>query len=149
MEGPLGLYKGLGAALCAAVPGWAVFFGGYETMKQLFELDNVIKEAMCDDTPLKTKLWNVFLLGNCSGLACQFSWLSSYPADVVNNIIKCDTRVVTPRIRDVVRSTYRRQGIRGFYRGLVPCLMFAHLTCGIVMPLYEYINNKLDPQIED
>jgi len=108
-----------------------------------------MKQATADDTPFVTRVWQLLLLFNCGGLAGQLSWFSSYPLDVVNNIIKCDTREVAPRIRDVVRENYRREGFMFFYRGLAPCLLRAHLTNGLVLPLFDWTYNKLDPQIED
>ncbi len=63
----------------------------------------------------------------CGGLAGLGYWLPWYPLDVIKGTIQADTYIREQRrvrgFGDAARQVYQRNGIQGFYRGFVPCLL--------------------------
>jgi hypothetical protein len=45
-------------------------------------------------------------------------------------------------LKHAVEEIYRKEGIRGFYRGIVPTLFRAVPSCGITFTLYEIIQRN-------
>jgi len=62
------------------------------------------------------------------GLAGEALWLSSYPFDVIKSKMQTDGFGKEQRyktMRDCFAQTYRGEGLRGFWRGIVPTLLRA------------------------
>jgi hypothetical protein len=62
------------------------------------------------------------------GLTGICYWLSCYPIDVVKNRLQAAPDTSPPvysGMRDVARVIYREAGVRGFFRGFVPCILRA------------------------
>ena len=69
--------------------------------------------------------WKVATYG---GLAGEALWLGSYPFDVVKSKMQSDglgstTKYVT--MRDCFKTTYRVEGLSGFWKGIGPTLLRA------------------------
>ena len=62
-------------------------------------------------------------------LAGNALWLSSYPIDVIKSNIQSDkfgsASKFNGRISAATRYIYQTHGLRGFWRGIVPCLLRA------------------------
>lgn len=64
------------------------------------------------------------LYGAMSGYAM---WLSVYPIDFIKSRIQTDS-LETPKykgIKDVVRTVFKEQGVKGFFKGFVPTILRA------------------------
>jgi len=105
-EGYLGLYKGMGVALISAVPATAINFTTYETLKEL-----------------TTRLGgNVIALASVNGaVAGALSMTVLYPLDL------CKRRLMVAGVEgfpsykgpiECLIDTYKREGVRGLYRGI-------------------------------
>ncbi|KAI9611505.1 hypothetical protein H4Q26_008458 [Puccinia striiformis f. sp. tritici PST-130] len=131
-EGFRGLYRGLGPTIIGYLPTWAIYFTVYDAAKA----------RLADSRPnhkedVVAHVLAAMTAGATSTIATNPLWL-----------IK--TRFMTQRvIRDPQSERYRhtfdafkrihaKEGIRGFYRGLVPSL-FGVTHVAIQFPLYEQI----------
>lgn len=133
-EGGLrGLYKGMLPTMAREIPGNAVVFGVYETIKQSL--------AGGTDT---SKLGRGSLM-MAGGLAGASFWLSVYPADVVKSVIQVDD-YTNPKYRgsiDAFKKILRSQGIKGLFRGFGPAMFRsipANAACFLV---YEMTRSSL------
>lgn len=75
------MYKGYWALFWRDVPGWAVYFWGYEFLKRKLGVQNDIQFS----EESKRNLFYRFLAGGTAGMA---SWVVSYPFDVAKSVIQ-------------------------------------------------------------
>ncbi|KAK6198421.1 1-pyrroline-5-carboxylate dehydrogenase [Pestalotiopsis sp. IQ-011] len=116
--GVSGLYRGRVVTLMREFHGYGVWFAAYEGFVSVFT-----KHGQCarDDLPK----WKFAL---CGGLAGEALWLLSHPLDVLKSKMQSDGFGGTQEyrnLRDVVRKTWMRYGIGGFFEGLGPALLRA------------------------
>mmetsp|Transcript_22549 Transcript_22549/g.39971 ORF Transcript_22549/g.39971 Transcript_22549/m.39971 type:complete len:313 (-) Transcript_22549:135-1073(-) len=104
-SGIRGLFVGLGATVLREVPGNIAFFGAYEYCLATFERRNIFQS---NDS-------RVLVAGGLGGIGF---WLVALPADA----IKTQQQVFrdTPTFATAALDIYRNQGLRAFYRGLIP-----------------------------
>ncbi|KAL1922754.1 uncharacterized protein VTP21DRAFT_9130 [Calcarisporiella thermophila] len=130
-NGIKGLWKGLSATLLFR--SWFfVYWSSYEVMVR----------GMRSHTQFSEPLIN-FLAG---GMAANFFWLGSFPADVVKNRIMTqpDTRPLRyPSIVACAREVKRMEGFRGFYRGFLPCILRAFPTNASAILMFESVMRLL------
>ena len=77
------------------------------------------------------------LAGTVAGM---LYWTSCYPMDVIKNRIMAAPDVAPPTYRGVVdcaRSIYRDAGLRGFFKGWVPCMARAAPANAATFVVYE------------
>ncbi len=77
-----------------------------------------------DGKPLRTMPSSI-AAGGLTGI-CY--WLSCYPIDVIKNRIQAAPDRTPPVYRgmgDAARAIYGEAGVRGFFRGFVPCILRA------------------------
>ena len=86
------------------------------------------------------------------GLSSQIFWLSSYPFDVVKQRIITDPLGGTlgdgmPRFygrwRPAARDVLMRDGIKGYWRGFVPCIVRAFPANAIALLVFEGVMRGL------
>ncbi|KAG0141278.1 hypothetical protein CROQUDRAFT_51944 [Cronartium quercuum f. sp. fusiforme G11] len=137
-EGFRGLYRGLGPTIFGYLPTWAIYFTVYDSVKsKLIELSPNHREDVL------AHVLAAMTAGATSTTATNPLW-----------VIK--TRFMTQRITegkqteryrhtyDAFRRIYAQEGLRGFYRGLVPSL-FGVSHVAIQFPLYEQIKLYYKP----
>ncbi|OAV88840.1 hypothetical protein PTTG_04454 [Puccinia triticina 1-1 BBBD Race 1] len=131
-EGFRGLYRGLGPTIIGYLPTWAIYFTIYDAAKAKLadSRPNHQEDAVAHVLAAMTA-------GATSTIATNPLWL-----------IK--TRFMTQRVMrdpqseryrhtfDAIRRIHAKEGLRGFYRGLVPSL-FGVTHVAIQFPLYEQI----------
>ncbi|KAF9979174.1 hypothetical protein BGZ73_005342 [Actinomortierella ambigua] len=74
------------------------------------------------------------------GLGANTFWLFSFPHDVVKNRIMTQPDVKNPpfpTISSVFKHIYRTDGLKGFYRGFLPCLLRAFPTNACALTSFE------------
>ncbi|KIY44767.1 mitochondrial NAD transporter [Fistulina hepatica ATCC 64428] len=154
-DGFRGLYRGLGPTILGYLPTWAIYFAVYDAIKTHFgemplgaeqdahyQHDHVtvypaaqVKgyQPLIRENPWSLHIMSAMVAGAASTCLTTPLW-----------VIK--TRFMTqrrdePRFRhtlDAARSIYRAEGVKAFYRGLLPSLLgITHVA--VQFPLYEQL----------
>ncbi|KAI1179271.1 carrier protein YMC2 [Nemania sp. FL0916] len=135
-HGVPGIYKGL----CATLIFRSFFFfwwGSYDVLTRLFR----------DKTNLSAPAVNFW----AGGLSAQIFWLTSYPSDVVKQRIMTDPmggrlNDGVPRFRnwrEAARAVYMEGGVKGFWRGFVPCFLRAFPANAMALVAFEGVMRAL------
>lgn len=100
------LYSGLSLMLAKDVPGSIIYFSVYERIKQL-----LVSQTSSDIFP-------IIFAGGFAGVS---SWVLTAPLDTLKSIRQSQASPggTTPAWA-MARSIWRRDGLRGFWRGLIP-----------------------------
>jgi len=120
-EGPPGLYRGLGATLCGVAPTLAINFAAYDTMRAR------LGAASPDAPPSALAMLSGSAAGAASATVC-------FPLDLVRRRMQLPPQPGEagggglPRMLAVASGVMRRDGVRGFYRGIVPELAKARCS---------------------
>ncbi len=67
--------------------------------------------------------------------------LFTYPCQVVRTVLQDVPQGAETRARDVFRSVWAGQGLRGLYRGLGPHLLHVTPNICIIFAMYEAVMN--------
>lgn len=113
-----GLYRGEAVTILREAQAYGVWFLAFEYMMNADALRNKIERK--DISSYKIAFYG--------GLAGEALWLSSYPMDVVKSKMQSDGFGEGQRyksMRDCFGQTYRAEGLRGFWKGIVPTLLRA------------------------
>ena len=127
-----GIFQGFLPLMIRDVPGFVVYFGSYEILLDLL----IQRTSRGDAGPLAS----IF----AGGLAGMLSWAATFPFDVVKSLMQADGndgKFVYKGPRDCFVKTYRTGGIGLLFAGLVPCLLRAFPTNGIIFVVYNFVSN--------
>ncbi|KAJ1730937.1 Mitochondrial carrier protein ymc2 [Coemansia biformis] len=117
-HGLAGIYRGQVPTLLRELNGYGMYFLAYEALVQ-----RTIQATGRPRSELPSPL--VCLYGAAAGFAM---WLTSYPIDVVKSKMQTDgfgsARTYQGTI-DCVQKIIKREGVRGLFRGITPCLLRA------------------------
>lgn len=122
------LFHGYAATSLREIPGFFFYFLGYEfTVKSLTPEGQTV-----NDLPM----WKFFTAGCVGGYSM---WVTCYPFDVIKT--KIQTGSLHPSkhlsIAAVTKDIYKTAGIKGFYRGFVPCIVRALPVNAATFTSYE------------
>jgi solute carrier family 25 carnitine/acylcarnitine transporter 20/29 len=112
-----GIYKGGLPTLPREAISYFFYFMIYEGLMQW-------SEKFHEGDRANIPLWKVMTFGALAGLG---EWVPGYPFDVIKSKFQADD-AHNPKytsIKSCAVDIYRTSGIRGFYSGLVPCLLRA------------------------
>ncbi|XP_043698644.1 mitochondrial substrate carrier family protein B-like [Telopea speciosissima] len=134
-EGVLGLYKGLGATLLEVGPSIAISFSGYETLRSSWQ-----SRRPQDSTVLVS-----LACGSLSGIA---SSTATFPLDLVRRRMQLEgaagqARVYKTGLLGTYKHIIRTEGLRGFYRGILPEYYKVVPSVVIVFMTYETLKMLL------
>ncbi|KAH9220927.1 mitochondrial carrier domain-containing protein [Leptodontidium sp. 2 PMI_412] len=131
-----GLYHGLSATLLFR-SFFFFWWGSYDVFSRL----------LSEKTSLSTPAINFW----AGGLSAQVFWITSYPSDVVKQRIMTDPlagglgdgerRFANWRM--AARTVYRENGVRGFWRGFVPCFLRAFPANAVALVAFEGVMRAL------
>ena len=127
-----GIFQGFPPSMVRDVPGFVVYFGSYEILLDLL----IQRRSRGDASPLAS----IF----AGGVAGMLSWAATFPFDVVKSLMQADGndgKFVYKGARDCFVKTYRTGGIRLLFAGLVPSLLRAFPTNGIIFFVYNFVSN--------
>ncbi|KAJ3411929.1 hypothetical protein HDV05_001510 [Chytridiales sp. JEL 0842] len=131
-HGPFALYQGLAPCLLFRSFFWALW-GSYE----------IYTTSLKRHYPQMNESMRAFLAG---GMAANTFWCLSYPADVVKNRIMAQAdpgkggKWKYTGIVQCARSIYKVDGLKGFYRGFVPCFLRSFPTNGAAILVFETVS---------
>ncbi|KAJ9158075.1 hypothetical protein NKR19_g3702 [Coniochaeta hoffmannii] len=135
-HGVAGVYRGLGATLLFR-SFFFFWWGSYD----------VFSRWMRQNTAMSAPAVNFW----AGGLSAQVFWLTSYPSDVVKQRIMTDPlggalgdgQRRFPRWRDAAVAVYREQGVRGYWRGFLPCFLRAFPANAMALLAFEGVMRAL------
>ncbi|PWW76959.1 mitochondrial carrier [Tuber magnatum] len=123
-HGVRGLYHGLGATILFRT-FFFFWWGSYDIItRQLEQKTNM--------TPMFVNFW-------AGGLSANLFWLFSYPSDVIKQRIMTDS-LENRRFkswREAATAIGRESGIRGYWRGFVPCIARAFPANAVALVAFE------------
>ncbi|KAJ1900716.1 Mitochondrial carrier protein ymc2 [Kickxella alabastrina] len=114
-----GIYKGQVPTLIREFNGYGMYFLAYEALVQ-----RTISQTGKSRSELSSGL--VCLYGAAAGFAM---WLTSYPIDVIKSKLQTDgfsgnARKYSGTV-DCAKKIMAQEGVKGFFRGITPCLLRA------------------------
>jgi len=88
----------------------------------------------------------LFFAGGLSGIAL---WLVTYPVDMIKTKIQADNlqKPVFKGMYDCCLNIYKTGGLKGFYKGLTPCLLRAVPANGATFLAYETASQLLKGRV--
>ncbi|GLC40043.1 hypothetical protein PLESTB_001517000 [Pleodorina starrii] len=140
-EGLRGYYKGLGPSLVLQTTHGAVQFAVYDELKYVASRFG----RSSDEADRQLGSGELSLFAASSKLTAS---VTTYPSQVVRSRLQQrmdDGRtLVYNSASQVVRVTWQREGLRGFYKGLGPALLRVMPQSAVTLLAYEHILRLLD-----
>ncbi|KAF2171997.1 hypothetical protein M409DRAFT_18228 [Zasmidium cellare ATCC 36951] len=131
-HGISGLYHGLFATLIFRTFFFA-WWGTYDIFTRWFQ----------KNTNLSAPAINFW----AGGLSAQVFWLTSYPSDVIKQRLMTDPLGPDrkfPHWRDAAVTVYRESGLKGYWRGFVPCFLRAFPANAVALVAFEGVMRALN-----
>ncbi|KAL7753637.1 hypothetical protein RI367_000568 [Sorochytrium milnesiophthora] len=133
-------FFGLGPSLCGIVPYAGIDLGMYESLKALY--GNMSEPLHVEDdgtvVPRSPSVTWLLIFGTISG---SVGATAVYPISLVRTRLQAQGTPGLPErytgALDVIRKTYARESVRGFYKGLVPTLIKVIPAASISYVCYE------------
>ena len=138
-EGPLGLYKGMGAPLTGVSPMFAICFFGYSLGKKLQQKH-------------PTEELNLFQIFNAGMLSALFTTAIMAPGERIKCLLQvqaANPSASGPKYNgpiDCAKQLYRQGGIRSIYKGTAATLLRDTPASGMYFASYEFLQNYLTPE---
>ncbi len=134
-HGLKGVYQGLSATIFREIPAYGVYFGAYETL--MGKAEKKYKDRK------NIPLFNVMSYGAISGILL---WLLTFPNDVIKSCMQADSleNRKYPTIISTINTIFRENGVKGFFRGLTPCLMRAPPINAATFLTFEIVQSLIN-----
>ncbi|XP_066368867.1 probable ADP,ATP carrier protein At5g56450 [Miscanthus floridulus] len=129
-NGIRGIYRGLPASLQGMVVHRGLYFGGFDTAKDVL-------------VPLESPLWQRWVAAQA---VTSMAGLISYPLDTVRRRMMMQSGMEVQMYSstlDCWRKIYRLEGIRSFYRGALSN-MFRSTGAATILVLYDEVKKFMD-----
>ena len=123
---PTFLFSGISATFTREVPGFAIYFATYESLKNHFYVSKN-KEI---------NLMSSFIFGGISG---SVAWIFIYPQDRIKTIIQSNTTDIID-IKSIIKKTYDVGGLKHFYSGFSFAIARAILLHSGTFCMMEILN---------
>jgi len=120
-HGLRGMTRGLGMTWLRDCPSVGVYFWTYESLKTLLSREN------------KMSIVAQIFAGGAAGCS---SWFSTYPIDVIKTHIQTGK---SSSVKEAVQSVVQSEGLRGFTKGALPCLVRAFPVNATIFCIYEFL----------
>ncbi|THV08264.1 mitochondrial carrier [Dendrothele bispora CBS 962.96] len=150
-DGFRGFYRGLGPTILGYLPTWAIYFAVYDGIKSTFgeaplgapsskSTDVIYPAAQVKgyQPVMREHPWSLHILSAMAAGAT--STVCTNPLWVIKTRFMTQSReeIRYRHTLDAALTIYRTEGIRAFYRGLLPSLLgIAHVA--VQFPLYEQL----------
>ncbi|KAF7817378.1 putative ADP,ATP carrier protein [Senna tora] len=132
-DGVRGIYRGLPASLHGMVVHRGLYFGGFDT----------IKEMLSEEPEAKLALWKRWVVAQA---VTTSAGLISYPLDTVRRRMMMQSGLEKPvynNTLDCWRKIYRTEGFASFYRGAVSN-MFRSTGAAAILVLYDEVKKFMN-----
>lgn len=127
-EGIRGIYRGLPASLQGMVVHRGLYFGGFDTMK----------EILSEESKSEVVLWKRWVVAQA---VTTSAGLISYPLDTVRRRMMMQSGMEQPVYSSTIdcwRKIYRTEGLTSFYRGAVSNV-FRSTGAAAILVLYDEV----------
>lgn len=135
-EGPRAFYRGLVPSLLGIIPYAGIDLAAYETLKDMSR----------DYIPKDTEPGPFVQLG-CGTISGALGATCVYPLQVIRTRLQaepCNSSTAYKGMSDVFWKTLEREGLKGFYKGLVPNLLKVVPAASITYLVYESMKKSLE-----
>ena len=144
-EGVLGLYSGLGPTLMVAVPNFSISYVVYGSLKEYALEDELFYNLRKVDTATgdRNKLGFVLTLA-CGAVSGIMSTVLTFPFDTVRRRMQIQGQIGLKLTgSEMIRSMYKKDGMKGFYRGITPEILKVVPMVGTMFTVYELLKDEL------
>ncbi|KAG0327046.1 hypothetical protein BG004_002843 [Podila humilis] len=146
--GVRGFYRGLGPSLVGIFPYAAIDLSVFETLKfGYMRWKAGVQEGAAGSEEKSLERPSVFVLLACGTISGSVGATSVYPLSLVRTRLQAQGTPHHPQTYtstlDVFRKTFEIDGIRGFYKGMVPTLTKVVPAVSISYVVYEYSKREL------
>lgn len=150
-EGIRGLYHGFPASVHGILIHRSIYFGGFDSAKQLLLSDGSDLSGLPQDghkgagrrgSSHKGSFWTRWLLAQCATTSAS---LLSYPFDTVRHRMMMQSGRDQPEYRstwDCWKTILRKEGVRGFYKGLLSNILRG-TGAAFVLVMYDELQGQL------
>lgn len=138
-EGIRGFYRGLAVSLIGVSHG-AVQFAVYEPTKRVYYANRLRRRGIGPTEPISPEA--TVVISSCAKLVAG---AVTYPYQVVRSRLQnyqADERFGRG-VRGVVRRMWYEEGLKGFYRGLVPAVVRVMPATWVTFLVYENVKFRL------
>ncbi|XP_032998658.1 mitochondrial ornithine transporter 1 [Lacerta agilis] len=136
-DGPIGFYRGWSSTLLREIPGYFLFFGGYELSRTFFAFGRP-----------KEELGPVALMIS-GGFGGMCLWIAVYPIDCIKSRIQVLSMAGKQAgFMVTFASVLRKEGIFALYSGLKPTMIRAFPANGALFLAYEYSRKLMMNQFD-
>lgn len=146
-EGYIGLYSGLGPTLMVAVPNFSISWVVYGSLKEYALEDELFYNLRKVDTETGEEKLGFVLTLLCGAASGTFSTLLTFPFDTVRRRMQIQGQHVCPEDRlsgmQMIRALLKKDGMKGFYRGLTPEVLKVVPMVGTMFTVYELLKEKI------
>ena len=147
-EGYIGLYSGLGPTLMVAVPNFSISWVVYGSLKEYALEDELFYNLRKVDTNTGEEKLGFVLTLLCGAASGTFSTLLTFPFDTVRRRMQIQGQhVIRPEDRltgmQMIRSLLKKDGMKGFYRGLTPEVLKVVPMVGTMFTVYELLKESI------
>ncbi|CAM8916549.1 unnamed protein product [Rhodiola kirilowii] len=132
-DGIQGIYRGLPASLQGMVVHRGLYFGGFDTMKEIMSEENKPEAA----------LWKRWLVAQA---VTTSAGLISYPLDTVRRRMMMQSGVDYPMYHNTLdcwKQIFRKEGVASFYRGALSN-MFRSTGAAAILVLYDEVKKFMN-----
>ncbi|XP_021907749.1 probable ADP,ATP carrier protein At5g56450, partial [Carica papaya] len=132
-DGIRGVYRGLPASLQGMVVHRGLYFGGFDTMKEL----------LSEESKPEIALWKRWVVAQA---VTTSAGLLSYPLDTVRRRMMMQSGMEQPMYHstlDCWKKIYRTEGVASFYRGALSN-MFRGTGAAAILVLYDEIKKFMN-----
>ncbi|EFJ36769.1 hypothetical protein SELMODRAFT_33390, partial [Selaginella moellendorffii] len=140
-EGGLSLYRGLLPSVMGIFPYAGFDFAMYETLKK-----GILERGLIDSDSKYAPLVHM----GCGIVSASIGTTLVYPLHVVRTRLQAQSTVANGSeelykgMRDVFKRTYAREGVRGFYKGVLPNLCRVAPAASVSYCVYEQMKKLLN-----
>jgi solute carrier family 25 thiamine pyrophosphate transporter 19 len=153
-RGPAGLYAGVGVTLLEIAPASAIQFGVYALLRDVVCSDSA-SSSRTDDQSSRRESISPLLNAACGFGAGSVARVIIHPLDVVKKrfqvaglarSLRYGERVATAEFSSFASAfatIFRKEGVRGFYKGLTPGLIKSAPASAITFAAYEVASRAI------
>lgn len=132
-----GVFRGQFPTFAREFHGMGMYFLTYEALVQYKLASSGLKR---DELPGTYAMF-------AGAMAGYGLWLTAYPADIIKSKLQTDALLSTERrykgAMDCIQQTFRRDGVKGFFRGLLPTLVRSPFANAATFVAFEWASRNL------